>query len=93
MAIRLAVNMSAAKGKGDEFAKAFAANLPKVQKEPGCEEYTLFRNVEDPDSFILMERWRSQADLDIHGALLRSTTSTTAHLRGPNPAKVERYEV
>jgi quinol monooxygenase YgiN len=93
MAIRLIVNMSAAKGKGEEFAKAFNANVPNVRKEPGCEEYALYRSTEEPDRFILVERWTTQQHLDEHGALLRSRPSATANLRGSEPAKVERYEV
>lgn len=93
MAVRLIVTMRAAKGKGDEFAKAFAANLPRVQKESGCEEYAMFRSLEQPETFVLLERWRSAADLETHSALLRSTPSTTAHLRGTEPSRVERYEV
>ncbi len=93
MAIRLVMNLSALKGKGDDFAKVFNGNVPNVRKEPGCEEYSLFRSTADPDRFVLMERWSSQAHLDAHGALMRSKPSPTASLRGTEPAKVERYEV
>jgi quinol monooxygenase YgiN len=84
--------MTSIKGKGNEFSKAFCANLPNVQKEPGCEQYAFFRSLEDPDKFVLLERWRDQAALDTHAALLRSRPSSTASLRGA-PATMERYEV
>ena len=48
MAVRLVVTMTSQTGKGDEFAKAFSANLPSAQKEPGCEQYALFRSLEGP---------------------------------------------
>jgi quinol monooxygenase YgiN len=92
MAVRLVVTLTAAKGKGDEFARAFCANLPNVQKEPGCEQYAFFRSLEDPDRFVLLERWKDQAALDVHAALLRSRPSSTASLRG-GPPTMERYEV
>lgn len=93
MAVRLVVTMTSQRGKGDEFAKAFSANLPSAQKEPGCEQYAFFRSLEDPDTFVLLERWKDQAALDTHAALSRSRPpSSTASLRG-GPATMERYEV
>ena len=91
MAVRLVVSMTALKGKGDEFGKAFCANLPNIQKEPGCEQYAFFRSLEDPDKFVLLERWKDQAALDVHAALIRSRPSSTASLRGA-PGVMEKYE-
>lgn len=92
MAVRLIVGMRSVKGKGDEFAKAFASVIPGVVKEPGCEEYHLLRSIEDPDRFVLLERWRDARSLDEHITLLRSKPSPYAALRAGNPT-VERYEV
>ena len=92
MALRLVVNMRAIKGKGEEFSRAFATIVPGVVKELGCEEYHLLRSIEDPDRFVLLERWKDAKSLDDHITLLRSKPSPYAHLREGNSV-AERYEV
>lgn len=34
--------------------------------EEGCISYQLFTSEADPSTFITIEKWRSQADLDLH---------------------------
>ncbi len=34
--------------------------------EDGCVKYTLHRATTDPGAFSIVEKWRSQADLDAH---------------------------
>lgn len=34
--------------------------------EEGCVKYTLHRATSEPGAFCIVERWRSQADLDAH---------------------------
>ncbi|MBI4297902.1 MAG: antibiotic biosynthesis monooxygenase [Chloroflexi bacterium] len=92
MAIRMVVNMMAAKGKGGEFARLFTGVIPGVLKEPGCEEYHLLRSIDNPDRFVLLERWKDSKSLDDHITLLRSKPSPYGHLREGNPV-AERYEV
>lgn len=36
--------------------------------EPGCEQYALHRDRRDPHCFVMIERWRDQASLDLHAA-------------------------
>ena len=91
MAVRVIVTMNAQKGRGDEFGRLFAANLPNVLKEPGCEQYALFRSQEDPDRFVLLERWKDQRSLDTHLALARSRPAPHASLRAGAPV-MERFE-
>ena len=63
-----------------------------MRKEPGCEEYSLFRNVEDGDRFVMVERWTTQADLDTHLAAARARQAAapapTAGLRAGPPEVV-----
>jgi quinol monooxygenase YgiN len=35
-------------------------------REEGCLKYTLHRATNEPEAFSIVERWRSQADLDSH---------------------------
>lgn len=66
-------------------------NLPTVQKEPGCLQYALFRSVEDPDRFAVLERWTDQKALDTHLAQARARPSAYGSLRIGAPT-MERYE-
>jgi quinol monooxygenase YgiN len=40
--------------------------IEQTQQEEGCEKYALHRSTTDPQQFVLVERWASQADLDAH---------------------------
>lgn len=81
MSVRLVVTINAVPGKGDELARAYAARCAEVVREPGCEQFEIFRSVADPDRFALLERWSDQAALDRHAALTSTRPSTVAGLR------------
>lgn len=34
--------------------------------EDGCVKYTLHRSTQEPGAYCIVEKWRSQADLDAH---------------------------
>ncbi len=91
MAIRLVVTMHASKGRGDQFSKLFAERQPDVLKEPGCEEYALFRSVDNTDRFVLLERWKDQKHLDDHLVRIRANPGPHIGLRAGAPV-LERYE-
>ena len=90
MTIRIMVSMRARPGKGTEFAKARASRAAEVRKEPGCEQFDLFQNTEDPDQLVLLERWTDQASLDVHAALNRQRPSIAPELRD-GPSVSEHY--
>jgi len=94
MAVRLVVTFKAQKGKGADFAKAFAPVIKDVvAKDKGCEQYELFRSQDDPDKLVLLERWTTAALLDAHTAAMRARgPSPTAAFRDGN-AVLERFEV
>ncbi len=48
------------------MAEAFQACIDKTHEEEGCLLYALHRDNADPNHFVHLERWRSQADLDAH---------------------------
>jgi quinol monooxygenase YgiN len=60
------VHVRAAAGKVDELVAAFATCITKTHEEEGCLAYALHRDATDPDHLVLVERWRSQEDLDKH---------------------------
>jgi len=91
MAIRIFVRMKTLPGKGAEFAKARAPRHAEVRKDPGCEQFDLFQNAEDPDDFMLVERWTDEEKLNAHYALKRPPIAQD--LRAPGGAQPERYVV
>lgn len=96
MAIRQVITFRVKAGSGAAFAAGFAPIIEKVRREDGCEQYELFAAVDDPDTLVMLERWRDLGCLE--GALKN-------HYKGPNdPATAffkdvvgapvrERYEV
>ena len=60
------VDVRAAEGRADAVVAAFEACTTRTHEEPGCLLYALHRNSADPHHFVLLERWRSQEDLDAH---------------------------
>lgn len=53
----------------DAFEALFRAYVEPSRREPGCIEYHMLRDAEDPTLFIFFEVWASKADLDVHSAL------------------------
>ena len=60
------VHVRAAEGKVDEVVAAFTACIEQTHQEEGCLAYALHRDAGDPNHLVLVERWRSQEDLDAH---------------------------
>ncbi|MFI8580011.1 putative quinol monooxygenase [Ectopseudomonas khazarica] len=51
------------------FERLFRAYVEPSRAEPGCIEYHMLRDAQDPTLFIFYEVWASQAALDAHMAL------------------------
>ena len=69
--------ITAKPGQRDQVLAAFRANMPAVHAEQGCIEYGPAIDAEGagavqtplgPDSFVVIEKWDSMADLKAHGA-------------------------
>jgi quinol monooxygenase YgiN len=69
MAVRLVVTITAAPGKGAEFARAFKPRCELSQKDRGCQQFEIFQSVLDPDKFALLELWDSSEALAEHAKL------------------------
>ena len=82
MALRLVITLSAAPGKGAQFAAAFQKRCEEVRTEPGCEQFEIFRSADDPDKLVLLERWSDQAALDAHAKMNTTREPLPADLRG-----------
>jgi quinol monooxygenase YgiN len=53
-------------GREQELGRRMAALLGPTRAEPGCLAYDLFQSTDDPAVWVMLERWRSLADLDAH---------------------------
>jgi len=85
MAVRLVVTITAAPGKGAEFARTFKPRCEESRKDPGCQQFEIYQSVFDPDKFTLIELWDSQASLDAHAKLQAARPPLPAGLP-PAPA-------
>ncbi len=68
MTIVLAVTWVAAEGEADAVADILQQLQPLSRAEPGCLQYDVHRDPDDPCSFFLFERYADQAALDAHAA-------------------------
>lgn len=55
--------------KADAFEALFRAYVEPSRAEPGCIEYHMLRDRQDPSLFVFYEIWASKAALDVHSAL------------------------
>jgi quinol monooxygenase YgiN len=67
-----------APGDLDRLAGAMTAMVSATNAEDGCELYCFSRDVTDPDTLIISERWRDQAAVDAHFKTLHMSTFNAA---------------
>jgi quinol monooxygenase YgiN len=53
----------------DAFHALFLGHVDASRGEPGCIEYHMLRDLDDPTLFLFYEIWASKAALDVHSAL------------------------
>ena len=67
MSIKLAVQMQVKDGKSAEFESVAQPAAAKVRAEDkGCEQYHLYRSLDEPTRFVLLESWSTAEDLAAH---------------------------
>ncbi len=92
MAVRIIVTIPAAPGKGAELAAAYGPRCAEVQQEPGCEQFEVFQGAGRPDVLVLLERWTTQHDLDVHAEVNKTRPPLRPELRAGTPT-AERFTV
>jgi quinol monooxygenase YgiN len=55
-------------GHGDDVARLLGPHIAATRAEPGCLEFTALRCTEQPDDFVLYERYASRDAFDAHRA-------------------------
>ena len=83
-AVALIARFRVRAGAGPAIEKAFAVASAQTAREAGVLAYQLHREPDNPDAFLVYERWRSLEDLEAH---LR--TSYIAELRAQLDAAME----
>ncbi len=53
----------------EAFHQLFLGHVQASRSEPGCIEYHMLRDLNDPTLFLFYEIWATKADLDVHSAL------------------------
>ena len=75
--IHVVAVITAKPGQREQILEAFRANRPAVLAEKGCIEYVATVDVAGmppsrgsfgPDTFVVVEKWETLADLQAHGA-------------------------
>lgn len=67
-ALTLIARLTAKPGQAETLGEGLQALIQPTAEEPGSLGYTLHRDNDDPNTWILYETWASRADLDAHFA-------------------------
>ena len=68
MSIRLTVHVKIKEGTNADFEAAAAEAMTQVRAEDaGCEQYELFKSVDDPTRYAIIESWLDAEALKAHG--------------------------
>ena len=66
--VAIIVRYQAIAGNGDQVAALLSRHTAATRAEPGCRDFVALRGTEDPDSFVLYERYDSAEALLAHQA-------------------------
>ena len=68
MSITIHLYYTGSHGSARKFAEEMVSSgvVAAVQREPGNEKYEYFLPMEDPETVLLIDRWRDQAALEAH---------------------------
>jgi len=66
--VAIVVHYQATAGKGDEVAALLARHTAATRAEPGNLDFVALRSSEDPDAFVLYERYSNADAFEAHQA-------------------------
>jgi quinol monooxygenase YgiN len=65
--VRLIIQFTAENaGIADKAIAEAAERCKRVQKEPGCMQFEVFRSALQPEKYVLLEHWESKDALAVH---------------------------
>ena len=79
--IAIVVDYQAMEGKGDEVAALLARHMAASRAEPGNLDFVALRSNDDPDAFVLYERYVNQEAFEAHQASPHFTGIAVAQIR------------
>ena len=80
MSVRIVLTLTAKPGNAAAVASGYAERCRSVRKEPGCEQFEVFQGVENPERFVVMERWKDADALETHRLLTLANPSGVREL-------------
>jgi len=92
--LRVIVRIKARPGKAEELLSIFRSLVELTRKEPGCLQYALLQNNEDPTDFTLVEEWQDGKALESHFATkhFKDASSKLPNLVASEP-DIRRYHL
>ena len=68
MSLTINIYYSGSDGNARKFAEEMTSSgiVRRIREEEGNERYEYFFPMEDPETVLLIDRWRDQAALDFH---------------------------
>ena len=79
--VAIIVRYQANAGNGDQVAVLLSRHTAATRAEPGCRDFVALRGTEDPDSFVLYERYESREAFDAHLARPHFSDIAVARIR------------
>lgn len=64
--VTVIATMKVKPGEEERALEILQGVIASTHAEDGCVKYTLHRATNEPGAFSIVEKWRSQADLDAH---------------------------
>jgi quinol monooxygenase YgiN len=64
--IVVAATLKTAEDKGDALLQEFRKVEPKFLKDPGTISYALYRAIDDPNKFMILEKYESRDAFNFH---------------------------
>ena len=93
MSITINLYYTGKNGSARAFAREMTESgvVDRVRAEEGCERYEYFFPMEDEETVLLIDRWKSQAALDAHHKTEMMKEIATLREKYGLRLRVERY--
>jgi quinol monooxygenase YgiN len=94
MSITVTILYTGKNGSARAFAKEMIESgiVAEIRAEEGNERYDYFLPMEDPESVLLIDRWKDQEAIDFHHQTEMMKTIAALRKKYQLKMKVERYE-
>ena len=93
MSMTVNIYYTGSNGNARKFAEEMTSNglVEAIRAEEGNEKYAYYFPAEDPETVLLIDRWRDQAALDIHHKTPMMAQIAALRKKYNLKMRVERY--